>query len=166
MVESSVKRQLISGLRSRAPRILPVAISTHGEFCTGAVELQNWLADKFERRLENEGSRDDGQKETKLIAEFRNSLRTSLLVGLAKGHAQMLRAAGLPHRAKACRPRAVHYSSQADDFGASSSDGEQTLSDDDADVLTVSSFVSGTPQSAAVVAPPVLESPNLLSLHS
>ena len=63
-------------------------------------------------RLENEGSRDDGQKETKLIAEFRNTLRTSLLVGLAKGHAQMLRAAGLPHRAKACRPRAVHYSSQ------------------------------------------------------
>ena len=57
----------------------------------------------------------------------------------------MLRAAGLPHRAKACRPRAVHYSSQADDFGASSSDGEQTLSDDDADVLTVSSSVSWHP---------------------
>jgi hypothetical protein len=49
------------------------------------MELQDWLADKFERRLENEGSRDDGQKETKLIAEFRNTLRTSLLVGLAKG---------------------------------------------------------------------------------
>ena len=65
--------QLISGLRSHAPRILPVAISTHGEFCAGAVELQDWLADKFERRLENEGSGDDGQKETKLIAEFRNS---------------------------------------------------------------------------------------------
>ena len=117
------------------------------------MELQDWLADKFERRLENEGSRDDGQKETKLIAEFRNTLRTSLLVGLAKGHAQMLRAAGLPHRAKACRPRAVHYSSQADDVG-SSSDGEQTLSDDDADGLTVSSSVSGTPQSAAAIASP------------
>jgi len=86
------------------------------------VELQDWLADKFERRLENEGSRDDGQKETKLIAEFRNTLRTSLLVGLAKGHAQMLRAAG--------------------------------LSDDDADGLTVSSSVSGTPQSAAAIASP------------
>ena len=122
LLEAIVERQLISGLRSHAPRILPVAISTHGEFCAGAVELQDWLADKFERRLENEGSRDDGQKETKLIAEFRNTLRTSLLVGLAKGHAQMLRAAGLPHKAKACRPRAVHYSSQADDVG-SSSDG-------------------------------------------
>ena len=65
----------------------------------------------------------------------------------------MLRAAGLPHRAKACRPRAVHYSSQADDVG-SSSDGEQTLSDDDADGLTVSSSVSGTPQSAAAIASP------------
>jgi hypothetical protein len=54
-----------------------------------------------------------------------------------------------PHKAKACRPRAVHSNT------ASSSDGEQTLSDDDADVLTVSSSVSGTPQSAAVVAPPL-----------
>jgi hypothetical protein len=59
LLEAIVERQLISGLRSRAPRILPVAISTHGEFCTGAVERQDWLADKFERRLENEGSRDD-----------------------------------------------------------------------------------------------------------
>ena len=39
-------------------------------------------------------------------------------------------------------------------FVTGSSDGEQILSDDDADVLTVSSSVSGTPQSAAVVAPP------------
>jgi len=60
LLEAIVERQLISGLRSHAPRILPVAISTHGEFCAGAVELQDWLADKFERRLENEGSRDDG----------------------------------------------------------------------------------------------------------
>ena len=95
-----------------------------------------------------------GQKETKLIAEFRNTLRTSLLIGLAKGHAQMLRAAGLPHKAKACRPRAFHYNSQADDVCAGSSDGEQILSDNDADVLTVSSSVSGTPQSAAAIASP------------
>ena len=40
----------------------PLHFKKHGEFCTGAVELQDWLADKFERRLENEGSRDDGQK--------------------------------------------------------------------------------------------------------
>jgi hypothetical protein len=66
----------------------------------------------------------------------------------------MLRAAGLPHKAKACRPRAFHYNRQADDVCAGSSDGEQILSDDDADVLTVSSSVSGTPQSAAAVAPP------------
>jgi hypothetical protein len=95
-----------------------------------------------------------GRRRQKLIAEFRNTLRTSLLVRLAKGHAQMLREAGLPHKAKACRPRAFHYNSQADDVCAGSSDGEQILSDDDADVLTVSSSVSGTPQSATVVAPP------------
>ncbi len=91
--------ELLIKLRTYNFFLKKVAISesTHGEFCAGAVELQDWLADKFERRLENEGSRDDGQKETKLIAEFRNTLRTSLLVGLAKGHAQMLRAAGLPH---------------------------------------------------------------------
>ena len=146
------------------------ASSTHGEFCAGAVELQRTgLPTSSSRRLENEGSRDDGQKETKLIAEFRNTLRTSVLVGLAKGHAQMLRAAGLPHKAKACRPRAVRYNSQADDVCACSSDGEQTLSDDDADVLTVSSSVSGT-RSRLPWLPlprgPVLESPVLLSLHS
>ena len=56
---------------------------------------------------------------------------------------------------KACRPRAFHYNSQADDVCAGSSDGAQILSDYDADVLTVSSSVSGTPQSAAVVAPPL-----------
>ena len=153
LLEAIVERQLISGLRSRAPRILPVAISTHGEFCTGGVELQDWLADKFERRLENEGSRDDGQKETKLIAEFRNSLWTSLLVGFAKGHAQMLRAAGLPHKANACRPRAFHYNSQADEVCAGYSDGEQILSDADRRPDGVQ-LCQRHPQSAAVVAPP------------
>jgi hypothetical protein len=57
----------------------------------------------------------------------------------------MLRTAGLPHKAKACRPRAFHYNSQADDVCASSSDGKQILSDDDAEVLTVSSSVSWHP---------------------
>jgi hypothetical protein len=37
--------ELISRLRSHSLRILPVATSTHGEFCTGAVELQDWLND-------------------------------------------------------------------------------------------------------------------------
>ncbi len=67
----------------------------------------------------------------------------------------MLRAAGLPHKAKACRPRAFHYNRQADDVCAGSSDGwADTQWRWRADVLTVSSSVSGTPQSAAVVAPP------------
>ena len=46
--------------------------------------LQDWLTDKLERRLENEGSRDDGQKETKLIAEFRNTLRSPFLSALRR----------------------------------------------------------------------------------
>jgi hypothetical protein len=83
------------------------------------VELQDWLADKFERRLENEGSRDDGQKETKLIAEFRNTLRTSLLVGLAKDHAQMLRG-WAPPQSQGLSPQSGSLHSQADDVGASS----------------------------------------------
>ena len=51
---------------------------------------------------------------------------------------------------------------KTDDVCAGSSDGEQILSDDNADVLTVSSSVSGTPQSAAVATPPRVGVPGSL----
>jgi hypothetical protein len=75
----------------------------------GTGELLNWLVTKFEQRLHNEGERDDGQKVMQLVAGFRNSLRTSLQVSLAKGQSQMLRAAGCPHMVKAYghRPNAT-----------------------------------------------------------
>ena len=40
--------------------ILSVAVSTHGEFCPGAVRLQEWLTEKYRARVLLEGDRDDG----------------------------------------------------------------------------------------------------------
>jgi hypothetical protein len=29
-----------------APMVLPVVLTTHGEFCPGVIELQEWLVEK------------------------------------------------------------------------------------------------------------------------
>ncbi len=34
-----------------APLVLPVVLTTHGEFCKGAIELQEWLVEKYRLRL-------------------------------------------------------------------------------------------------------------------
>jgi hypothetical protein len=47
LLAALVERQVLQGLRTAAPTILPVAISTHGELCPGAVRLQEWLAGKY-----------------------------------------------------------------------------------------------------------------------
>ena len=80
--------------------ILPVAVSTHGEFCPGAVRLQEWLTEKYRARVLLEGDRDDGQKPETLTTAFRQEFRSSLLVASCKGLADMLAAAGMPFAGK------------------------------------------------------------------
>ena len=65
--------------------ILSVAVSTHGEFCPGAVRLQEWLTEKYRARVLLEGDRDDGQKPETLTTAFRQEFRSSLLVASYKG---------------------------------------------------------------------------------
>ena len=80
--------------------ILPVAVSTHGEFCPGAVRLQEWLTEKYRARVLLEGDRDDGEKPETLTTAFRREFRSSLLVASCKGMADMLAAAGMPFAGK------------------------------------------------------------------
>ena len=84
------------GGRRKAPLILPAVVTTHGEFCPGAVQLQEWLVERYRARLRLEGERDDGEKEDDLITAFRCELRAALLVATAKGTAEMLAVAGRP----------------------------------------------------------------------
>ena len=96
LLAALAERQALDGLRSTAPIILPVAVSTHGEFCPGAVRVQEWLTGKYRARLLLEGDRDDGEKTEDLTAAFRREFRASLLVASCKGLADMLLAAGMP----------------------------------------------------------------------
>ena len=77
-----------------------MAVSTHGEFCPGAVRVQEWLTGKYRARLLLEGDRDDGEKTEDLTAAFRREFRASLLVASCKGLADMLLAAGMPFAGK------------------------------------------------------------------
>jgi hypothetical protein len=100
LLAALTERQALDGLRTAAPTILPVAVSTHGEFCPGAVRLQEWLTSKYRARLLLEGDRDDGEKTEDLTAAFRREFRSSLLVASCKGMADMLLAAGMPFAGK------------------------------------------------------------------
>ena len=100
LLAALAERQVLDGLRAVAPVILPVAVSTHGEFCPGAVHVQEWLTSKYREPLVLEGDRDDGEKLEDLTAAFRGELRSSLLVASCKGLADMLLAAGMPFAVK------------------------------------------------------------------
>ena len=51
LLAALAERQTQDGMRTSAPMILPVAVSTHGEFCPGAVRLQEWLTEKYRARV-------------------------------------------------------------------------------------------------------------------
>ena len=86
--------QVLEGLRTAAPRILPVVITTHGELCAGALRLQEWLTACYKERLLLEPDRDDGLKLSDLLADFRQNFHSSLLVAACRSHSDMLTSAG------------------------------------------------------------------------
>jgi hypothetical protein len=100
LLAALVERQVLDGLRTAPPTILPVAVSTHGELCPGAVRMQEWLVGKYRARVLLEGDRDDGEKPETLTANFRRDFRSSLLVASCKGLADMLLSAGMPFACK------------------------------------------------------------------
>jgi hypothetical protein len=95
LLAAMVKRQVLGGLCT-APLIRPVVVTTHNEFFPSAVQLQEWLFERYRARLRLEGERDDGEKEDDFITALRCELRAALLVATAKGTAEMLAVAGRP----------------------------------------------------------------------
>jgi hypothetical protein len=86
--------QFLDGWRPVAPG--PARGVTHGEFCPGAIELQEWLVEKYRLRLLLEGSRKDGEEPEDLTACFRRELCAPLLIAMIQGTSAILNAAGLP----------------------------------------------------------------------
>jgi len=117
LLAAIVERQVLDKVRSSVPLILPVVATTHGEFCPGALQLQEWLVEKYRARLHLEGERDDGVEIQTLTAAFRRDFRQSMLVAVCKGMTAMLAAAGLPfHRrgqSSSAPPRAAASSRPA-----------------------------------------------------
>ena len=102
LLAAIAEKQFLDGWRPVAPLVLPVVLTTHGEFCPGAIELQEWLVEKYRLRLLLEGPREDGEEPEDLTACFRRELRASLLVAMIQGTSAILNAAGLP---KGFKPR-------------------------------------------------------------
>jgi len=138
LLAAVVQRQVLDKVRSSAPLILPVVATTHGEFCPGALHLQEWLVEKYRARLHLEGERDDGVEIQTLTAAFRRDFRQSLLVAVCKGMTAMLTAAGLPFHRRgqgsrvpshgATQPRSVRRAacSSSDSFSDSDSDSDSS----------------------------------------
>ncbi len=63
----------MDGLSAAGPVILPVAVSAHGEFCPGAVQVREWLSAKYRERLVLTGDSDCGEKlEDVIVASVAN----------------------------------------------------------------------------------------------
>ena len=123
LLHSVALHQVATGKRSKAPTLFPAVVSTHGEFGTGMVHLQEWLTDKYRARVTREGERDDGQDADSLTAQFRTSFRAVMLLAVATGHASMMRNAGLPWAgAKSTMHQTVENISSSSDLSGSSGD--------------------------------------------
>jgi hypothetical protein len=59
--------------------VLSVVLTTHAEFCPGAIELQEWLVENYRLRLLLEGPGEDGEEPEHLTSCFRRDLR--IIVG-------------------------------------------------------------------------------------
>jgi hypothetical protein len=62
LLAAIVEKQFLDGWRPVALLVLPVVLTTHGQFCPGAIELQEWLVEKYRLRLLLEGPREDGEE--------------------------------------------------------------------------------------------------------
>ena len=90
------RKQLYDGRRSREPKFFAAVATTLGEIGLETIKVQEFITWVYARNKSLEGERDDGKKLVTLTAEFRNDLRTKIVIGVAKGMARMLNTAGLP----------------------------------------------------------------------
>jgi hypothetical protein len=95
------QKQFESGKRCNNPKFVAAAATTFGEFSPSFVSLQEWITRKYAEKLKRMGPRDDGLTKQRLTAVFRNDLRSSIQVAIARGVAKMILGAGLDR--SACR---------------------------------------------------------------
>jgi hypothetical protein len=57
LLAAIAEKQFLDGWRPVAPLVLPVVLTTHGEFCPGAIELQEWLVEKYSTASASSSSR-------------------------------------------------------------------------------------------------------------
>jgi hypothetical protein len=132
LLAAIAEKQFLDGWRPVAPLVLPVVLTTHGEFCPGAIELQEWLVEKYRLRLLLEGPRDDGEKPEHLTACFRRELRASLLVAMILGTSAILSAAGLP---KGLKPRVSVIAPPSRPDPPSPASAQDGLEDEDGEIV-------------------------------
>ena len=90
------RKQTYDGRRINEPKFLAGVVTTLGEIGLETIKIQEFLTWVYARNKSLEGERQDGKKLVTLTAEFRNDLRTKIVIGVAKGMGRMLNTAGLP----------------------------------------------------------------------
>ena len=90
------RKQKTDGRRSAVPQFVPMIVTTHMEFGKGVITVQEWLYERYRRKLTVAGDRKDGEKTADLVASFRARFRFRLIMAIAKGLATKLLDTGLP----------------------------------------------------------------------
>jgi len=87
-------------LRPRVPTFTPMAMTSNGDLARGATEVIEWLTNKFFKRCEAEGPRDDGLAPKMRAETYKRELLHDIHCGLAAGIGMMIAFAGGPPTVK------------------------------------------------------------------
>ena len=91
-----IKKQVLDGRRQREPKFTPAAVTTFGELGPGCTVVQEWLAERLRRHLENEGERPDGANVPYMVGKFRADFKLAVMMTVARRAAAMQLGSGLP----------------------------------------------------------------------
>jgi len=90
-------KQTLDGFRDQNPTFLAVAITTNGEFGPETIKTIEIITKAYAHKCTKEKKlRHDGRTVEELTASFRNKLRDSLQIAVAKGLSRMITTAGWP----------------------------------------------------------------------
>ena len=87
------KKQQAEKKRATLPSFVPFVLADNGELGLEALQLQEWLVDKYKKANLEQALR-DGVNPSQAARDFRRSLKTSVQYALASGVGAMVTAAG------------------------------------------------------------------------
>jgi hypothetical protein len=88
------KKQFNQRKRPQAPTFAPFAVADNGELGPEAMALQEWLVERFRKRIASAPPRLDGETPQALVRTFRHDLKIAVQVALAAGVGAVLNSAG------------------------------------------------------------------------